>query len=278
VARLRGHRDYVFDLAFSPDGRMLASASGDFTLRIWDTVPARERWRAAAKNVARRPFPAIDLAGDPFDGFCLEFDGAESHVLVGASEAFRFQESFTVEAWIRPLSDVPPEIRAIVNKEGEYQVSLGLGRRLQYTLATQSGSGWNLWQRQRHSLPVDAWTHFALVCAPAGVQVYVNGERAGTALPPGAIGDHHPDQDELRIGGRQRNDPGFRGLIDDVRIWNIARDAEAIRAHMIEPLRGDEPGLVGNWRFDEGAGVIAADATGRYDAAVAGARWRRTAR
>ncbi len=278
VARLRGHRDYVFDLAFSPDGRMLASASGDFTLRIWDTAPARDRWRAAVRTSPRRPFPAIDLAGDPFDGYCLEFDGAASHVLVGASEAFRFEDTFTVEAWIRPIADGPPAIRAMVSKEGEYQLSLGHDGRLQYTIATHSGQGWNLWQRVRHTPPVDAWTHVALVCAPEGVQVYVNGERSGTALPPGAIGDAHPDQDELRIGGRQRDDPGFRGLIDDVRIWSIARDGAAIRAHMLEPLRGDEPGLTGCWHFDEGAGDVAADATEGHDATVAGARWRRTTR
>ncbi|MCI0347595.1 MAG: hypothetical protein L0221_19515, partial [Chloroflexi bacterium] len=279
VARLRGHRDYIFDLAFSPDGAMLASASGDFTLRIWDTAPARDRWRAAARTGDRRPpFPAIDLAGDPFDGYCLEFDGAASHVLVGASDAFRFQEAFTVEAWIRPLGGAPPAIRAIVNKEGEYQVSLGYDGRLQYTIATHSGPGWNLWQRERHTPPVDAWTHVALVCAPEGVQVYVNGERSRTAPPPGAIGDNHRDQDELRIGGRQLGDPGFRGLIDDVRIWSIARDGEAIRAHMLDPPIGDEPDLVGWWRFDEGTGDVAADATGGHDAAVAGARWRRTMR
>ena len=41
---LRGHSAYVYSLAFSPDGRMLVSGSGDHTVRVWDTRPVRERW------------------------------------------------------------------------------------------------------------------------------------------------------------------------------------------------------------------------------------------
>jgi WD40 repeat protein len=39
LVRLPGHSDYVFALAFSPDGKTLVSSSGDTTLRLWDTEP-----------------------------------------------------------------------------------------------------------------------------------------------------------------------------------------------------------------------------------------------
>ena len=65
----------------------------------------------------------------------------------------------------------------------------------------------------------------------------------------------HKSKLPFRFGWMHWDDPKsqltYVGQIDEVRIWNIARTEEQIRADMNRQLKGDEPGLVGYWKFDE---------------------------
>ena len=42
VRELKGHLDFVHSLAFTPDGRLLASGSGDTTIKVWDPGTGEE--------------------------------------------------------------------------------------------------------------------------------------------------------------------------------------------------------------------------------------------
>jgi hypothetical protein len=54
----------------------------------------------------------------------------------------------------------------------------------------------------------------------------------------------------------------FTGSIDELRIWNTVRSQAQIQQNMNFRLIGNEAGLVGYYRFDEGTGATAIDATG----------------
>ncbi len=53
----------------------------------------------------------------------------------------------------------------------------------------------------------------------------------------------------------------FNGCLADIRVWNVARSEEDIRRDMKRRLTGNEAGLVGYWRFDEGQGNVVKDSS-----------------
>jgi hypothetical protein len=55
VVQLQAHTDFVWSLAFSPDGQSLVSGSGNHTVRLRDTAPLKARYPARRESAAPRP-------------------------------------------------------------------------------------------------------------------------------------------------------------------------------------------------------------------------------
>jgi hypothetical protein len=69
----------------------------------------------------------------------------------------------------------------------------------------------------------------------------------------------------LQIGGNPNDKRYYHGMIDEVRVWNVVRTAAEIADNKGHSLAGNEAGLVGYWRFDEGGGVLASDSGPRQN-------------
>ncbi len=55
LLKLKGHREAVHDVAFSPDGRLLASVSADGSVKVWSALPGREIFDCTRPALGSQP-------------------------------------------------------------------------------------------------------------------------------------------------------------------------------------------------------------------------------
>ncbi|NCR21969.1 MAG: hypothetical protein GPJ27_08630, partial [Microcystis aeruginosa L111-01] len=96
------------------------------------------------------------------------------------------------------------------------------------------------------------WHHVAHVfgASVGGQQIYVDGQLVASGSR--TISDFNW-QDKISIG--YSADSGyFKGEIDEVRVWNVAKTQAQIQTYYNRNLTGKEQGLAGYWNFDETSG------------------------
>ena len=124
--------------------------------------------------------------------------------------------------------------------------------------APYTGLGFDELITSTNILNANQWYHVAAVKEGGSRRLYLNGVEqslSGSALNVSA------NNNPIRIG----SDYGsryFDGRIDEVRIWNIAREQADIAADMNSTLSGNENGLVAYYHFNEGEGNTLYDQTG----------------
>lgn len=108
----------------------------------------------------------------------------------------------------------------------------------------------------------DQWVHIAMTWDQTALRTYVNGTVRITTGPTGGKTMLLTAQGVLRIGCNPENKYCFNGWFDEFRVWNVARSDAEIKGSYNKPLVGNEPGLVGYWKFDDAVGsTTAADSS-----------------
>jgi PKD repeat protein len=191
----------------------------------------------------------------------LLFDGQESYVAISASPSLNLTDRFTVEAWIKPSGwgeNPGTGFGRVFDKDALRLFTLRsnpvLGdNTLCLWLFTQGGNSFSAIPES--SIVLNAWQHVvASYDGPSGdVKIYLNGLEqplTQTAPPSGALNDNFTE--ELVLGNSTDMDDTFDGIIDEARIWNVVRTPVEIQANMNQYLNGNEAGLAGYWRMNEG--------------------------
>jgi hypothetical protein len=221
---------------------------------------------------------AAEAPPSAYRNFALQFDGVDDLVDMGNPYDLRFFRAVTVETWIKP-ADVSKQM-AILAKENANgrQNSYGLElfqamARFEISDGSAGCCGAQGWFPATGKTPLQPglWRHVAGVYDCKQLAVYLDGILEGT------LTFDHPIADvpfTFKIGFNAPGAPHyFNGMIDEVRLWNRARSQVEILTDMSRSLRGNEPGLVGYWTFDEPAresatsptAQIAFDGSGRQN-------------
>jgi len=205
-----------------------------------------------------REVDAVQTANNPASNEkALLFNASQfnGYVDAGRSDELRVSEALTMEAWIYPTEPVDHGgAGMIINKEGEYEMFRAGDGDLRWAI-TNTTPGWN-WQRSYYRSPEKQWQHMAVTYDGAFIKTYINGVLFNVTEGSGNVGDYYGDWDYLLIGGRQGNNVSyFKGLIDEVRIWNRARSGAEIQSTLYDTLNASyyssaDSGLIGYWRFD----------------------------
>ena len=219
-----------------------------------DNGPPAERIYA----VALTPDNVRAVAQD--DRVGLSFDGVDDYVLIGNDPALVMTNTMTMEAWINP-DGTGTGSQIILNKEGEYEVGITADTGEIKWAFDNTDPNWT-WHNTGYFASAGVWTHIAVTYNNGVVNTYANGMLVDSYNGSGPIGDVYTGFNELRIGGRENaTTQRFDGQIDEVRLWDTTRSEADIKTAMDGSLVGNEAGLAGYWRFDEGTGTTVYDLT-----------------
>jgi hypothetical protein len=163
-------------------------------------------------------------------GSALSF-GGNAWVTIADDPTLDLRNGMTLEAWVRPTSTTGA--RAVIYKDRNFAFSYAL-------LSSSSSSNPTVAVRTNvdytangpTSIPTYVWTHLAATYDGSRLRLFVNGVEVDSRQAASAI---MTSSGALRIGGNSREEY-FRGLIDDVRIYNRALSAAEIRADMNRPV------------------------------------------
>jgi len=150
----------------------------------------------------------------------LAFDGAGDWVTVPDSDSLDLTTAMTLEAWVRPAAR-GSAWRSVIVKER--------GSRLAYALyAKPSGHVFTARERAlrtRTRLRRNRWSHLATTWDGLTLRLYVNGRQVSSSALSGVA---RTSAGPLRIGGNGIWPEWFRGVIDEVRVYDRALSADEI--------------------------------------------------
>jgi hypothetical protein len=151
--------------------------------------------------------------------------------------------SYTKEAWINSENFAGLNNNIISGTATAFWAPSSQGFRL-----TAGHTGNFLAVQDPNPLPANTWIHVAVTydATTQELRLYRNGTQVASATSVAGY------TETIQYIGAFSGANYFRGIIDEVRIWNVVRSAAEIAANINCELSGDEYGLIAYYNFNNG--------------------------
>lgn len=174
---------------------------------------------------------------NPLSQNALSFDGTRQYL---ATADFAFPESdFTLEAWIRV--DSLTQNRSILwwgDIPDTGAISTQFELRLSTTGKLEFEALGTVVAETQDAVQLETLTHVAVTLSGNSVTLYIDGKTQPNITPSATIQRNNLI---LEIGH------GFSGLLQEVRVWDIAKTAETLAQTTYHPVSASEEHLVAVW-------------------------------
>ena len=188
----------------------------------------------------------------------LSFDGSNDFVSLGSSINFPNTSAFTIEAWVnRDVASggmvVSKYNGAVV---GQFQLYVNSNGTVSFI---REVSPWSI--VSTIIIPEGKWSHIAATYDGSTMYLYINGQLAGS-LVSGSVGTSAASTFVLIGASYYNSSPNnfFKGKIDEVRIWNVARSQSDLQTNMYNEISPTTSGLLRYYKFNITSGGALLDA------------------
>lgn len=219
----------------------------------------------------KTPVSEVEVSLTPIVGQSLSFDGVDDKFQLEDIAILNgnVDTAFTFSTWVNASSTGTDRMigggQFLDGSGASYPFSLQTtGGKFAATVTTSSGTSS---VTGTTTFASSQWYHLALVYSPTnGVQLFVDAVLEASQSITGSINTASAfivGQDIDQSTGIANWD----GLIDEIRLWNIARSVTSIQNDKDRTISGSADNLVGYWRLDEGTGTLAFDLTSNKEKA-----------
>lgn len=157
----------------------------------------------------------------------LEFDGSSSYVAFKNSEIFDVTKQITIAAWVKQFDAGNGQHNPWITK-GDHVFALKHHESNNYEFFVYSNDGWQVVRTPVLAGHNNSWHHFAGTFDGSVLNFYLDGVKKSSTNFSGEI-NFRPN-DNLNFGRNSENtDRFFNGVIDEVKIFNIALDEQQVQ-------------------------------------------------